>query len=214
MLDLGEQQLPLHTRQNWPIPNTTAPEKPAVSRRASVEIWRELCPNAVLRSITGRYNCMGMVFAMTLEEIYGTIESPRFAAKLTIASNLKTFVRAARREEVVSQLAALSSETDLFNRIHELVNERFDDSCQNPLDAAVAVYLWVLWSHNESSARAMAEEIARTENNRWWWAQAMAIDIVNPTGTKPATLDRVQVHFPVPPPGEQNQGDVHAVNYD
>lgn len=39
------------------------PELPVVVRNASVALWQKSKPNARLRSITGTYNCIGMVVA-------------------------------------------------------------------------------------------------------------------------------------------------------
>lgn len=63
MPNLTEESLLLHTRNRWLIPNDVAPEKNPVCQRESINIWRERLPDAKLRSITAKYNCMGMVFA-------------------------------------------------------------------------------------------------------------------------------------------------------
>lgn len=73
----SEQGLAVHTRNNWPIPNETAPEKNAVSQQASIELWRELLPDAKLRSISATYNCMGMVFASRRSHIH-----PKYLRKI------------------------------------------------------------------------------------------------------------------------------------
>jgi hypothetical protein len=51
------------TRARWQIPNNVAKEANDVHRRASVDLWKEQKPDAVLRSITATYNCVGMVVA-------------------------------------------------------------------------------------------------------------------------------------------------------
>jgi hypothetical protein len=57
-------ELPLASRgPNGRIPNEMRPELNPAVLKASVEIWRDQRPNAKLRSITGSYNCIGMVIA-------------------------------------------------------------------------------------------------------------------------------------------------------
>ncbi|MBY0230867.1 MAG: hypothetical protein K2W96_16395 [Gemmataceae bacterium] len=56
-------QLPLHTKQGRQIPNKVRHEPPPARLRASVELWQRERPGAVLRSLTGTYNCIGMIVA-------------------------------------------------------------------------------------------------------------------------------------------------------
>jgi len=53
----------LQTRARWDIPNEIRLERPRVALQAAIDIAREICPDAVFRSITGTYNCVGMVVA-------------------------------------------------------------------------------------------------------------------------------------------------------
>lgn len=55
--------LVLQTRARWQIPNELRPERNPASLRAAVEIARSIIPEAILRSITATYNCVGMVVA-------------------------------------------------------------------------------------------------------------------------------------------------------
>jgi hypothetical protein len=79
MATIVGQELPLHTRQNWQIPNETAKEKPAVVLNAAVEMQKKLHPHAVLRSITARYNCVGLVVASRRTHVPPTILKRGFA---------------------------------------------------------------------------------------------------------------------------------------
>lgn len=56
-------QLPLHTRRGRQVPNKVRHEPPPARLKASVELWQRERPGAVLRSLTGTYNCIGMVIA-------------------------------------------------------------------------------------------------------------------------------------------------------
>ena len=53
----------LQTRAKWSIPNELRMERPVIALRAAVDLIRELFPEARLRSITGTYNCVGLVVA-------------------------------------------------------------------------------------------------------------------------------------------------------
>src|SRR5438132_1641386 len=53
----------LQTRAKWVIPNEIRRERPAAALKASVDMMRELFPDAQLRSITATYNCVGLVAA-------------------------------------------------------------------------------------------------------------------------------------------------------
>ena len=53
----------LETRARWQIPNEMRPDLNPVVRAESIRIWRENRPNARLRSITGTYNCIGLIVA-------------------------------------------------------------------------------------------------------------------------------------------------------
>lgn len=61
---LGDRSyLPLATKNGRIIPNEMRLERNPVALKASIDIFSQSCPMAILRSITATYNCMGMVFA-------------------------------------------------------------------------------------------------------------------------------------------------------
>lgn len=55
--------LVIQTREKWPIPNDIRPELSERELQHWVEFWRRRFPNIRLRSVTNRYNCMGLVVA-------------------------------------------------------------------------------------------------------------------------------------------------------
>lgn len=63
MRDAEVNSLLLETRQRWRIPNQLRPERPKVALQAAIDLAKEICPDAVFRSITNVYNCMGAVVA-------------------------------------------------------------------------------------------------------------------------------------------------------
>ena len=60
---LPEPPLSLETRARKPVPNEVKPERPKVALAASVALFKQLFPDAVLRSITATYNCIGLIVA-------------------------------------------------------------------------------------------------------------------------------------------------------
>ncbi len=60
---LSRGSLPLATKQGTDIPNEQRIERAPESLRAAVELFRSERPDAILRSITNTYNCVGFVFA-------------------------------------------------------------------------------------------------------------------------------------------------------
>lgn len=56
-------QLPLATRKGRQIPNDRRAEQHPERLRVAKEMWETAHPSAQARSLTGVYNCMGMVFA-------------------------------------------------------------------------------------------------------------------------------------------------------
>lgn len=66
LLDLGptfHRQLALDTRKGRPIPNLQRLEMNPSQARSVVRTIKKQCPNAIMRSITQVYNCLGMAFA-------------------------------------------------------------------------------------------------------------------------------------------------------
>jgi hypothetical protein len=58
-----ENELLLQTRTKGKIPNELRPERPKIALDASVELWKNYRPDALLRSLTATYNCIGLVVA-------------------------------------------------------------------------------------------------------------------------------------------------------
>ena len=55
--------LPLATREKNPIPNEQRRELSPARLKTIDELWKRERPDAILRSSTAVYNCMGLVFA-------------------------------------------------------------------------------------------------------------------------------------------------------
>ncbi len=128
-----------------------------------------------------------------MNELFELIEEDRFMARLTIASSIRTFLRAAQRESFVRRLARMAGETagkELFERIVHLMARLFDTAYRSPYDPAVAVYLWVLASVNEPLARACAAEVDGLQQGCWVWTAQMATMILNQNTAEEGTAVR------------------------
>jgi hypothetical protein len=90
---LGESRdrrsIPLSTKAGQHIPNVRRLERSPISLRAALDVWTTERPDAILRTISNTYNCVGMVFAsrrthvdvehlpqIYLEDLYRTVPSP------------------------------------------------------------------------------------------------------------------------------------------
>ncbi len=63
MLAQRNDFLLLQTRAKWQIPNELRLERPKASLQAAIEVVKGIAPDAVFRSISFTYNCIGMVVA-------------------------------------------------------------------------------------------------------------------------------------------------------
>ncbi len=110
---------------------------------------------------------------MTFLEALREIESHKFAAHLNVASDFRTFLRAAEREESVRTLFRELTYSDrrerLFTRVLQLTNEQVDLRYQNPRDTALAVYVWLTSLQDWNLARVISQAVAQAP--QCWWAR-------------------------------------------
>lgn len=110
------------------------------------------------------------------EELFGGIESHRFAALVNVASNLKTFLRALDAQPEVRQLAAAMTSAEVraavLARVVELTGKESDPGYENPWDSALAAYLWLL-SRTDPAAVAVAAARIRACSRCWWANKVM-----------------------------------------
>jgi hypothetical protein len=67
LIDAGSprdiRHLPLATKKRWRIPNEQRDERAPASMKESERMWRGKFPSIVTRSLSGTYNCAGLIFA-------------------------------------------------------------------------------------------------------------------------------------------------------
>ena len=117
---------------------------------------------------------------MNVNEVLKEIEGHQFAARLNVASDIGTFCKAARREEVVRKLfrglASSGVRWRVLLRTHELARQRIDLRYENPWDTAFAVYLWLMSVKDRQLAEMMAGAVSQAP--QCWWAARMAREVL------------------------------------
>lgn len=117
---------------------------------------------------------------MTFDEGLRDIESLEFAARVNIASDLRTFLRVAGNQEsvttVLSELASPQKQQRVFSEALRLSRLQVDLRYENPWDSALAVFVWVLSLRALQLARVAAE--AAVQAPQCWWASRIAHDVL------------------------------------
>ena len=100
------------------------------------------------------------------------IESIEFAARVNIASDLDTFLRAIATEPSVRSLRQRSL-TDpsmidsLFKVMRHLIDSDFDPKYENPMDAALSTYGWIIAS-GRPDLEGLVGDLVGSLRNSWW----------------------------------------------
>ena len=105
------------------------------------------------------------------------IESIAFAARANIASDLRTFLNVIDAEPaVVSLQNRLRNEStqidDLLSAIRHLIDLEFDADYENPADAAVATYGWIIASVYPKLDGLVSNVLGSLPNS--WWSNQLA----------------------------------------
>lgn len=117
----------------------------------------------------------------TIEELCLEIESPRFAAAVNIASDLRTFERGVNTQpetrELIAQMHHTETQTWIGEHARRLIVNAATSSEEPVEDTAVAVYLLLLAQHEEAHAEQIATTL--TDLQPWWWARKVADRILS-----------------------------------
>lgn len=108
---------------------------------------------------------------MPLTRLVQEIESHSFAIDTNVVSGTRSFYRAVAQQRIVRQLWSDIQDVrlarELVFHVSKLSRQRIDIRYENPLDTALAVYLWTLWSTHPELARVAAEAVAQAPNCFW-----------------------------------------------
>jgi hypothetical protein len=113
---------------------------------------------------------------MTPAEAMEKIESPRFSALVNLASNLKTFLRIVADQPEIQALAEAMKSPEgiekVAGRLATLAAQPGDEGQEDPADAALAAYLWLLSQRDQEQTERAAEAFAGL--GACWWARKVA----------------------------------------
>lgn len=124
---------------------------------------------------------------MTLQEIMRLVEGHEFAARLNLASDMRTLLSIALQQDEIRRLIELlekpEAQEEVLRRVVQISRQRIDPRYENPGDAALAVYVWVLNVRGSRLARLAAD--AAIEAPHCWWAEKI-VQQVGSTGRVPS----------------------------
>ena len=113
---------------------------------------------------------------MTFLEATAEIESHGFSARVNVASDFRTFLRAAAAERATIELARLLKDQEtafrLLRRTLQLAKQGVDFRYEHPRDAAIAVYVWLLATTYQQLGAVASEAAALIPKS--WWANTVA----------------------------------------
>lgn len=126
---------------------------------------------------------------MTLNKLFLEIESSEFASRLNLASGERLFMWSLTTDPAVNRLEReleddANNSLILLGRIQQLVRLEFDFRYENPHDAALSAYCWVLAQFDRSIGRIGAHLVASAKQT--WWAHKVAEIVIDdfPASTK------------------------------
>lgn len=113
---------------------------------------------------------------MSLNEIMKEIESHEFSAYLNVASDFKTLLRIAEKQEAVldllDELDFYEARQIILTRIIALSRIEIDPRYENPWDIPLTIYIWLLSLKDFDLANAAAEILAHLHQS--WWAMRIS----------------------------------------
>jgi hypothetical protein len=117
-------------------------------------------------------------------ELCTLAESSAFAARVQIASSPAVFKQALNHEasfrELLLELKMNSAaQEELTKHTMELAQQPIDERYANPLDVAMAAYLYALSEASSDWAKLAAASAARAPQT--WWARLAAFELLGPT---------------------------------
>jgi hypothetical protein len=111
-----------------------------------------------------------------MRDEFAEIEGHEFSARVNVASDFKTFLRAVSQEQaarrLVEHLADPETQMAVLSRVFELTSVRIDPRYQHPWDTPLAVYLWALSLTSQVFAGLAA--VIVFEAPQTWFARRMA----------------------------------------
>ena len=120
---------------------------------------------------------------MSFLESVTEIENDAYSARVNVASDFRTFLRAVIAEKATVELIRLIREQRtafrLVGRTLQLARQRVDYRYEHPRDAAIATYVWLLAGRDPLLAR-IAAEAAEAVPKLWWASQVADVVLQGP----------------------------------
>jgi len=115
-----------------------------------------------------------------MDELFEAIEGHRFSAAVNAASDLNHFLQAVDSTPEFRKLLVLLPASDARARVQERLLEvaatKIDRAYENPWDAALTAYLYLLWKTDKRQALIAANRLLSCVN--CWWSQKLAQELV------------------------------------
>ncbi len=115
-----------------------------------------------------------------MDELLEAIEGHRFSAVVNVASDLNHFLQAlASTPEFRKLLVLLSARDDrarVLERLLEVAARAVEPAYENPWDAALTAYLYLIWRTDKRQALIAANRVLSCAN--CWWSEKLAQELV------------------------------------
>jgi hypothetical protein len=119
---------------------------------------------------------------MSIVSLFRDIESPHFSAKVNLASNKNVFYKFLDTDPAVCELIEYARKDkelikQILSRIEVLSNYSFDIRYENPFDASMAAYGWVLYNSSKDAAKIAAGLLSNAK--QIWWTRELILKITS-----------------------------------
>ncbi len=113
---------------------------------------------------------------MSFEEAIREVESFEFSARVNIASDFRTFLRAVSEQPafhaLFAELGRLDNGLRLITHVIEIARRPVNPDYENPWDTALTVFLWLISQRAPSFADLAAEAVSQAQ--QCWWATLLS----------------------------------------
>jgi len=115
-----------------------------------------------------------------MDELFEAIEGHRFSAVVNVASDLSHFLQAIAStpefRKLLASLSAPDARAGVLERLLQVAAREIDPAYENPWDAALTAYLYLIWRTDKRQALIAANRVLSCAN--CWWSQKLAQELV------------------------------------
>ena len=132
---------------------------------------------------------------MTLQNLFKTIESFEFGARVGVASGFRTFGSIVCNQNEVKQLRDCIEDGSVYRKLWErgveICNRPIDQNYENPWDISIAAYLTIIQDYNPDEGQILAEIIVEDTPNLFW-ARKVALIILSHEIQKQSDIEQIK----------------------